>query len=151
MNKKLLHAYERLIANDERRTTNLDNLKPHELNASASTSRSSSRARPITNQVRNTKFKLPYTCNTNIPSLYKQVTKMSNIFDFLKSAFAKIGPDDVHGSKPSTARHFVPKKRLREVDAIIIAMLNSNGHEDTCYCICDPDMDDSPIIFASDG
>eukprot|EP00588_Corethron_pennatum_P007081 CAMPEP_0194294000 /NCGR_PEP_ID=MMETSP0169-20130528/49281_1 /TAXON_ID=218684 /ORGANISM="Corethron pennatum, Strain L29A3" /LENGTH=134 /DNA_ID=CAMNT_0039042701 /DNA_START=223 /DNA_END=627 /DNA_ORIENTATION=+ len=30
-------------------------------------------------------------------------------------------------------------------------MLNSPGHESTCYCICDPDQHDTPIIFASDG
>jgi len=30
-------------------------------------------------------------------------------------------------------------------------MLNSQGHEDVCFCICDPDLDDNPIVFASDG
>ena len=76
---------------------------------------------------------------------------MQNIFDFLKSTFAKLGQDEVQGSKPSNARQFAPEKRLREVDAMVIAMLNSNGHEDTCYCVCDPDLEDSPIIFSSDG
>jgi PAS domain S-box-containing protein len=33
----------------------------------------------------------------------------------------------------------------------IIDMLNSAGHEDVSFCICDPDQDDCPIIFASDG
>ena len=33
----------------------------------------------------------------------------------------------------------------------IIDMLNSTGHEDVSFCVCDPDQEDSPIIFASDG
>ena len=33
----------------------------------------------------------------------------------------------------------------------IIDMLNSAGHEDVSFCICDPGQDDCPIIFASDG
>ena len=73
------------------------------------------------------------------------------VLDFLKNAFPHLGQDEVLGSKPSSARQFVPSKRLREVDNIIITMLNSNGHEDTCYCICDPDIQDCPIIFASDA
>lgn len=30
-------------------------------------------------------------------------------------------------------------------------MLNSAGHEDVSFCICDPDQKDCPIVFASDG
>jgi PAS domain-containing protein len=30
-------------------------------------------------------------------------------------------------------------------------MLNSEGHEDVCYCVCDPEKMDMPIVFASDG
>lgn len=51
----------------------------------------------------------------------------------------------------SSARHFVPTKPLSETDSIIVDMLNSRGHEDVCYCVCDPDLTDLPIIFASDG
>jgi len=74
---------------------------------------------------------------------------MSAILEYLTNFFSS--STDVQGSRPSNARHFVPEKTLREGDAMIIAMLNSNGHEDTCYCICDPYQSDVPIIFASDG
>jgi PAS domain S-box-containing protein len=51
----------------------------------------------------------------------------------------------------STARQFKPQKELAEKDEILIAMLNSKGHENVSYCVCDPDLPDLPIIFASDG
>lgn len=49
------------------------------------------------------------------------------------------------------ARKFVNSKELVERDQVIIDMLNSPGHEEICYCVCDPDLADLPIIFASDG
>jgi len=52
---------------------------------------------------------------------------------------------------PSTTRSFIPSKILCENDLMLIDMLNSPGHENVCYCICDPDLDDTPIIFASEG
>ena len=51
----------------------------------------------------------------------------------------------------STARQFRPLKSLCDKDDILIAMLNSKGHEHVFYCIADPDQADMPIIFASDG
>lgn len=77
----------------------------------------------------------------------------TTLMDFLKAAFDFVGIKDspVQGVSLSKARQFNPSKRLCESDNIIIAMLNSNGHEDICYCICDPDKKDLPIIFASDG
>mmetsp|Transcript_7696 Transcript_7696/g.9485 ORF Transcript_7696/g.9485 Transcript_7696/m.9485 type:complete len:137 (-) Transcript_7696:127-537(-) len=30
-------------------------------------------------------------------------------------------------------------------------MLNSDGHENVAFCICDPSLPDNPIIFSSDG
>lgn len=51
----------------------------------------------------------------------------------------------------SNARQFDPKKKLCERDYTIIDMLNSKGHEAVCYCVCDPDLEDMPIIFSSDG
>ena len=51
----------------------------------------------------------------------------------------------------SLARQFIPVKSLAEKDTIIIDMLNSQGHEEICYCICDPDFKDCPIVFSSDG
>jgi len=48
-------------------------------------------------------------------------------------------------------RPFEPTKSLREKDAIIVAMLNSVGHEDVSFCVTDPDKKDNPIVFASDG
>lgn len=53
--------------------------------------------------------------------------------------------------KPLSARQFVPSKDLCETDFILVDMLNSEGHENVCYCVCDPALDDTPIIFASDG
>lgn len=51
----------------------------------------------------------------------------------------------------STARQFTPTKELLEKDQMLIDMLNSHGHENVCFCICDPDLVDTPIVFASDG
>ena len=51
----------------------------------------------------------------------------------------------------STARQYIPSKSLTEKDHTLIDMLNSQGHENVCFCICDPDLSDCPIIFASDG
>mmetsp|Transcript_29360 Transcript_29360/g.41078 ORF Transcript_29360/g.41078 Transcript_29360/m.41078 type:complete len:183 (-) Transcript_29360:403-951(-) len=53
--------------------------------------------------------------------------------------------------KSPTARHFEPAKDVSEKDMVIVDMLNSQGHEDICYCVCDPDQADMPIVFASDG
>lgn len=43
------------------------------------------------------------------------------------------------------------KKGLRERDMVLIDMLNSVGHEDVSFCVCDPAQKDCPIVFASDG
>jgi PAS domain S-box-containing protein len=51
----------------------------------------------------------------------------------------------------SSARPFEPSKDLCEKDEILIAMLNSQGHEHVAFCICDPDKADLPIIFSSEG
>jgi PAS domain S-box-containing protein len=51
----------------------------------------------------------------------------------------------------STARQFEPSKELCEKDEILIAMLNSQGHEHVPFCVCDPDQTDMPITFSSDG
>lgn len=48
-------------------------------------------------------------------------------------------------------RQFIPEKEICEKDEVLIAMLNSEGHENVPYCVCDPDKDDTPIIFSSDG
>jgi len=48
-------------------------------------------------------------------------------------------------------RPFHPTKDLVEKDQMLIDMLNSEGHEDVCFCICDPYQDDTPIIFSSEG
>lgn len=54
-------------------------------------------------------------------------------------------------SEKSNARQFVPDKELCDTDNILVDMLNSQGHENVCYCVCDPHSTDCPIIFASDG
>ena len=51
----------------------------------------------------------------------------------------------------SLARQFKAEKELSESDEILIAMLNSKGHEHIPFCVCDPDKPDCPIIFSSDG
>lgn len=51
----------------------------------------------------------------------------------------------------SSARQFIPEKELCETDNILVDMLNSQGHENVCYCVCDPHKADMPIIFASEG
>jgi PAS domain S-box-containing protein len=48
-------------------------------------------------------------------------------------------------------RPFCPAKELCETDLVLIDMLNSEGHDDVCYCVCDPEKLDCPIIFASEG
>jgi len=58
------------------------------------------------------------------------------------------GPADPDGRKQ---RQFVPTKPLRERDMTVVDMLNSIGHEDVSYCVCDPDLADCPIVFASEG
>lgn len=51
----------------------------------------------------------------------------------------------------SLARQFIPEKELCETDCILVDMLNSRGHENVSFCVCDPHETDMPIIFASDG
>mmetsp|Transcript_29658 Transcript_29658/g.53630 ORF Transcript_29658/g.53630 Transcript_29658/m.53630 type:complete len:181 (+) Transcript_29658:56-598(+) len=51
----------------------------------------------------------------------------------------------------SSARQFVPEKELCQTDNILVDMLNSQGHEDVSFCVCDPHQADFPIIFASEG
>jgi PAS domain S-box-containing protein len=50
-----------------------------------------------------------------------------------------------------TQRQFVPTKGVTERDHVVLDMLNSAGHEQVSFCICDPAIKDCPIIFASDG
>lgn len=62
-----------------------------------------------------------------------------------------LGESNEEEAAERTARTFDPSKDLIEKDHLLIDMLNSPGHEDVFYCICDPDKDDCPIIFSSDG
>ena len=50
-------------------------------------------------------------------------------------------------------RRFEPtkKEQLLDNDRKIIDTLNNVGHESISLCICDPDIEDCPIVFASDG
>jgi len=67
------------------------------------------------------------------------------------SVLEALVPSPPDESQESTARQFVPLKGLSEKDSLIVDMLNSRGHEEVCYCVCDPDLTDLPIVFASDG
>jgi len=75
--------------------------------------------------------------------------------DVLKSvleAILKVLNPQTDGSyAPSLGRQFTPDKPISEQDMTIIDMLNSVGHENVSFCICDHSMKDCPIIFASDG
>lgn len=51
----------------------------------------------------------------------------------------------------SKARQFQSTKRLSENDYLVVDMLNSSGHEQIPFCVCDPDLNDLPICFASDA
>jgi len=66
-----------------------------------------------------------------------------------------IGPSSSGGGRdPALQQHhrpFVPTKDLCETDYILVDMLNSAGHEEVCYCVCDPALTDCPIIYASPG
>jgi PAS domain S-box-containing protein len=60
--------------------------------------------------------------------------------------------DYLEDSKTSqSVRQFEATKRLCEKDYVVIDMLNSAGHEQIAFCVCDPDLPDLPICFASDG
>jgi PAS domain S-box-containing protein len=50
-----------------------------------------------------------------------------------------------------TQRQFVPTQDVTARDYVILDMLNSAGHEQVSFCICNPLIPDCPIIFASDG
>ena len=73
----------------------------------------------------------------------------NSISSILKSVLQYSQPEE--RAEQSSARQFIPSKRLCEKDNVVIDMLNSSGHEDVCFCICDPSQKDMPIIFASEG
>ena len=82
---------------------------------------------------------------------------LHNILDAILKAidgFATDAPKPTmtDGDDANRRRQFVPTKSLQERDNTIIdIMLNSIGHDDISFCICDPNLDDCPIIYASDG
>ena len=74
------------------------------------------------------------------------------IEEFLATSPSKKSSNsDTLSKKLLLQRPFEPKKSLRERDEMIVSLLNSAGHENVSYCICDPSLPDCPIIFASDG
>ena len=73
---------------------------------------------------------------------------LSNALSFKKPPSSQLEDQQFSGR---ASRIFIPSKALVEKDHILIDMLSSEGHEDVCFCVCDPDLDDNPIIFASDG
>mmetsp|Transcript_31468 Transcript_31468/g.46984 ORF Transcript_31468/g.46984 Transcript_31468/m.46984 type:complete len:180 (-) Transcript_31468:409-948(-) len=70
---------------------------------------------------------------------------------FLTISSAVFGHENDTDDQISTARIFEPEKEICERDVVVVDMLNSKGHEDVSFCVCDPDLPDCPIIFASDG
>jgi len=86
------------------------------------------------------------------PADYVVEAPPQNNMDVLKTVLEAI-LDAIGGSDlpAPSQRQFVAKKELSERDATIVDMLNSAGHEDVSFCLCDPDQEDCPIVFASDG
>jgi len=74
---------------------------------------------------------------------------LDSILEILKGLLQQ-GNTNKEEKIPST-RQFTPDKELSENGYTLIDMLNSIGHEHVSFCICDPDKDDIPIIFSSDG
>mmetsp|Transcript_16587 Transcript_16587/g.37132 ORF Transcript_16587/g.37132 Transcript_16587/m.37132 type:complete len:179 (-) Transcript_16587:44-580(-) len=73
---------------------------------------------------------------------------MDILKSILESILSAIGGSE---NVPRQQRTFKASKRLVERDNTIIDMLNSAGHEDVSFCVCDHEKPDCPIIFASDG
>ena len=74
------------------------------------------------------------------------------IHNAISEILGVIFPPDQTPIQSTTTRQFQPTKNpLTEKDEILIAMLNSQGHENVPYCVCDPDLPDMPIVFSSDG
>ena len=73
------------------------------------------------------------------------------IEEFLATTPSKKSNTELLSKRIVVQRPFEPKKPLRERDEMILALLNSAGHENVSYCVCDPALKDCPIIFASDG
>mmetsp|Transcript_38921 Transcript_38921/g.85387 ORF Transcript_38921/g.85387 Transcript_38921/m.85387 type:complete len:179 (+) Transcript_38921:195-731(+) len=66
----------------------------------------------------------------------------------LEAILSVVGDNDI----PAPAqRQFSSTKDLSERDSTIVDMLNSAGHENVSFCVCDPHLKDCPIVFASDG
>uniref|UniRef100_A0A7S2I3C2 PAS domain-containing protein n=1 Tax=Helicotheca tamesis TaxID=374047 RepID=A0A7S2I3C2_9STRA len=57
--------------------------------------------------------------------------------------------NDATNMQSPPPRQFQPEKQISERDSIIVDMLNSPGHEDVSFCVCDPDLADCPIIYVS--
>lgn len=76
-------------------------------------------------------------------------TTKEAILSFL-STLVNDDPRPADEQSPNS-RSFIPLKSLTEKDHVLVDMLNSQGHEEVSFCICDPDATDMPIIFASDG
>ena len=70
----------------------------------------------------------------------------AGILSYLSSRFIRNPQEPTIVDRP-----FYPTKDLIEKDQMLIDMLNSQGHEDVCFCICDPYQNDTPIVFASEG
>ena len=74
----------------------------------------------------------------------------TGIISYLSSRLLGHPPQD-DAELITVPRPFYNTKDILEKDQMLIDMLNSKGHEDVCFCICDPHLNDTPIIYASDG
>jgi PAS domain S-box-containing protein len=72
----------------------------------------------------------------------------STLLDLLGFTLAARDDDT---SATTVVRQFISTKELCDKDLILVDMLNSKGHEHVCFCICDPDQIDMPIVFSSQG
>eukprot|EP00527_Entomoneis_sp_CCMP2396_P005855 CAMPEP_0198154146 /NCGR_PEP_ID=MMETSP1443-20131203/67458_1 /TAXON_ID=186043 /ORGANISM="Entomoneis sp., Strain CCMP2396" /LENGTH=182 /DNA_ID=CAMNT_0043820753 /DNA_START=102 /DNA_END=650 /DNA_ORIENTATION=- len=75
----------------------------------------------------------------------------TTIPSFVTDILGRVFPPPADELRKSFARQFIPTKELCECDEMLVVMLNSHGHEDIPFCVCDPDLKDLPINFSSDG
>lgn len=70
---------------------------------------------------------------------------------WLNSSEASTPSSSVVGEGEGAIDPYNPEKRLCERDYVIIDMLNSQGHDNVSFCVTDPNLDDNPVIYISEG
>nr|AML76726.1 putative LOV domain-containing protein [Synura petersenii] len=68
---------------------------------------------------------------------------------FLFARFLFLREDNKDDDK--AIRTFISQKKLCPKDQIVVDMLGMNENKNVCYLVTDPDLDDNPIVFTSEG